>query len=347
MSGLRAVEAGEAPDLARLARLVAAATRAGRILIQPHDNPDADAIASSVAFLRLVSGLPGVEAGVAYHGYIGRAENRALVRLLDEPLHRADKVDPAGWRALALVDTQPGAGNLTPVVGLRVAIVFDRQEPGRLCRTVEYVDARPELGATSTMLTQYLRTSGMTLDQRLASALFYGIKSNTLALSRDASPEDAAAYAFLQRQLDATMVNEIEYARVPADYFQSFDRALASARCHNGLLVAYAGELSYPDLAAELADLLLRLEQALWVICSGCYGDHVVVSVRTRLADGEAERVARAIAGAEGAAGGRGTMAGGRIPLEGRSPERVATTLERRALHALGFEPDEVGEQLL
>lgn len=332
---------------ARLESLLRAARAAGRILILPHDNPDPDAIASATALRWLLSEMLAVEALIAFHGSIGRAENRALVRYLGHPLQHVRDPELHVPPSVALVDTQPDAGNCTLPSGSRVAVVIDRHRRRRATGTADFVDVRSELGATSTILVQYLQAAGLELAPPLATALFYGIKSNTMALSRDASLADAAAYGFLQPLIEIDALAKIEYAQVPADYFKSFDRALGSARVFNGLLFAYAGPLSYPELAAELADVLLRLERAEWVICLGHHREDMVFSVRTRHADGEAERLANALVGSEGTAGGHGTMAGGRIPLAGRDDERVAHELMERALRALGFPPDDAGESLV
>ena len=69
--------------------------------------------------------------------------------------------------------------------------------------------------------------------------------------------------------------------------------------------------LSYPDLAAEMADVLLRLEKAQWVICMGVYQGALILSVRARSQEHTAEKLVQAIVAGEGSVGGHGTIAGG------------------------------------
>ena len=95
----------------RLARLLQAVEGTGEILILPHNDPDPDAIASSVALRHLLAEKAGVEGRIAYRGIIGRAENRALVRFLAYPLERLTRSEWHQGRPVALVDTQPGAAN--------------------------------------------------------------------------------------------------------------------------------------------------------------------------------------------------------------------------------------------
>jgi nanoRNase/pAp phosphatase (c-di-AMP/oligoRNAs hydrolase) len=203
------------------------------------------------------------------------------------------------------------------------------------------------VGATSTILTEYLQAAGTVPPVSLATALFYGIKSITLGLSRDTSPADAAAYSYLQPRIDARALARIEHAQVPAEYFRSFYAALRAARMYNGLIFAYIAGLSYPDLAAEMADVLLRLERARWVICVGVYEGALVLSVRTRSREDAAEELVQAIVAGEGSAGGHGTIAGGQIPLTGSAAEQKVRQLSRRTLQHLGIPPENPGESLI
>ena len=254
-----------------LQRLYEIARDAGSLLILPHNDPDPDAIASAVALRYLIALQVGIESRIAYQGIIGRAENRALVRYLDQPLEPLINADLQQWSFLALIDAQPGAGNITLPPGARAAMVIDHHAWREETATASFSDVRPELGATSTILTQYLQATGVEPPSSLATALFYGIKTVTNGLSRDTSSGDAAAYAYLQPRIDVEALAMVEHAQVPADYFRSFDAALRAARVYDGLIFAYIAVLSYPDLAAEMADVLLRLEKAEWVICMGVY----------------------------------------------------------------------------
>ena len=94
-----------------LKRLYETAIGAGNLLILPHNDPDPDAIASAVALRYLLAERLGMESKIGYQGIIGRAENRMLVRYLSQPLRPLTDADLAGKVSIALVDTQPGAGN--------------------------------------------------------------------------------------------------------------------------------------------------------------------------------------------------------------------------------------------
>jgi nanoRNase/pAp phosphatase (c-di-AMP/oligoRNAs hydrolase) len=327
--------------------LFAAVGDADGILVLPHNDPDPDAIASALALQHLLVEALNVESTIAYQGIVGRAENRALVRYLGRPLRPLTDADLAGRAPIALVDTQPGAGNNALPASSEVTIVIDHHTWREPTARAAYVDVRAEAGATSTILTEYLQAAGLEPEPPLATALFYGIKTDTRGLSRGAGPADMAAYLFLQPLVDAQALAEIEYAQVPASYFKSFDSTLQAARVHDGVVVAYVGLMAYPDLTAEMARLLLRLEESRWVVCMGVHQDVLILSVRTQSPTGRADELVQEIVGDDGTAGGHGPMAGGQIPLLGREPEQVVHLLRERVLRALQVPSEVRGERLI
>jgi nanoRNase/pAp phosphatase (c-di-AMP/oligoRNAs hydrolase) len=331
----------------RLALLFEAVGDAAAILILPHNDPDPDAIASAVALRHLLVEMLNVESTVAYQGIVGRAENRALLRFLGRPMRRLNDADLAGEALIALVDTQPGAGNNALAHGSEVTIVIDHHTWRKPAAEADYLDVRPEVGATSTILTEYLREAGLEPDPALATALFYGIKTDTRGLSRGAGPADTAAYLYLQPLVDTQALAQIEHAQVPASYFKSFDATLHAARVYDGVVVAYIGTMEYPDLTAEMARLLLRLEKSQWIVCMGVHRQILILSVRTQSPTGRAEDLVQAVVGDEGTAGGHGPMAGGQVPLKGREPEQVVHMLRERVLRVLQVPADARGERLI
>jgi nanoRNase/pAp phosphatase (c-di-AMP/oligoRNAs hydrolase) len=317
------------------------------LLILPHNDPDPDAIASALALHHLLREKLNVEGRIAYKGIMGRAENKALMHYLGHPLHQLTSSDLDRAEAVALVDTQPGTGNNPLPPDRSPAIVIDHHPWRATTAAASFSDVRTEVGATSTILTEYLQVTGIEPTTPLATALFYGIKTDTMGLGRGASPTDAAAYFYLQPRIDVDALVEIERAQLPAEYFQSFVTALQAARVYDGVVMAYIGRMGYPDLAAEMADLLQRLEGTRWVICMGVYQGELVVSVRSRNRKGGAGKLAQGIVEDQGSAGGHGTMAAGHLLLKGEDPEQVARQLGQRALKLLKVPPNKVGRPLI
>jgi nanoRNase/pAp phosphatase (c-di-AMP/oligoRNAs hydrolase) len=327
--------------------LLEAVADTDHVLILPHNDPDPDAIASAVALRHLLEARAGVSTRIAYRGLVGRAENKAMVNYLERPLRCLRNSDLKQGSYIALVDTQPGAGNNALPPGRATAIVLDHHPLRKTTPDAAYHDVREDVGATSTMLIEYLQAADLEPSVSLATALFYGIKTDTMGLSRGARQADVDAYFYLQPRVDIEALVRIERAQVPAEYFESLVAACRSARRYGHVLVSYLGWMSYPDLAAEMADLLLRLKGVWWVICVGAYEDDVIVSVRTNRRRGGAARVVRAIVRDRGTAGGHGSMAGGQIPLAGDDPDQLALELGRLALASLKIGPYTAGEPIL
>jgi nanoRNase/pAp phosphatase (c-di-AMP/oligoRNAs hydrolase) len=327
----------------QLQELYQAIGKAKTILILPHNDPDPDAIASALALRYLLATKLGVKAQIVYRGIVGRAENKVLVRHLEHPLRRLTAADLSSSLPIALVDTQPGAGNCALPPRRVPAIVLDHHPWREQTAAAMFADVRPGTGAASTILTEYLRAAGIEPVPLLATALYYGIKTDTLGLSRGAGQADVAAYFYLQSRLDVDVLTEIEHAQVPIEYYRRLDAALHAARIYGNVVVSYIGPMTHPDLAAEIGDFMLRLRGIQWVICLGTYKDSLIAAVRTKSRRrGGAETLMREIMGEVGTAGGHATMAGGHWPLQGQHPELVAEQLVQRALEYLQVPPEEM-----
>ena len=334
-------------DADKLDQLLAVTSSAERILILPHNDPDPDAIASAVALQHLLVYKLNIEVNIAYRGIIGRAENKVLVRYLDNPLQRLTKAVLGKSQAIAIVDTQPGSGNSPIKPSSDIIAVIDHHPWHPQTALAPFVEVIPDVGATSTILTQHLLMSSIPIPDTLATALFYGIKTDTLGLSRSASPADIDAYSYLVPRIDSKALFEIERAQVPADYFRSLVNTLGSTRVYRDVLIATIGQMKYPDLAAEIADWLLRLKGIQWVICLGVYKDHLNLAVRSRHPRGGAGNLAQSVIDGLGTAGGHGSMAGGQIFLDNRDPEPLVQKIVVTTLAYFNIDPEETCRSLL
>jgi len=306
-----------------------------KVLIMPHNDPDPDAIASAVALQYVLTKTFGIESHIAYRGYIGRAQNKALFEYLEYPIQSLVALQMMEESAIALIDTQPGTGNNPLPSDKAASIVIDHHPLRNSLSGVKFKDIRPDAGATSTILTEYLLEIGLEPSPVLATALFYGIKTDTMGLGRGAGPNDVQAYFYLHNRIDPEALSKIEYPPVPVEYFKSLSATLRAARLYDDVLFAYIGQMSYPDLGAEMADLFLRLHGVQWVMCMGTFGKDLILSVRAKCARANAGKLVRTIVGDRGTAGGHGTMAGGHIPLREDEPRKLARRIVARTLENL------------
>jgi len=324
-------------DQNRLARL-RSVIGAGPVLILTHDNPDPDGLASGKALGTLFKLAWGIPSRLVYSGLVARAENRAMLSHLTPEWEHADVLsDLERHSAVALVDTQPEAGNNSLPESYVPHVVIDHHQPVRAAlKAVPYTDVRPEMGATASLAYQHLEAAGIEPDATLATAMFYGLQVDTRGLSRGTSPADEMIYVKLLDWLDRRRLIQVEQAGLPPDYFRAFSRALQAARIHGQAIVAYLGPMHRPDLMAEIADLLIRLDSARSALCMGSYGDTLHLSLRTVPLGRDAGMVIQEVVVPPGKAGGHGTMAGGQIPFAGREAEVLAAEVERHYLAVMG-----------
>jgi nanoRNase/pAp phosphatase (c-di-AMP/oligoRNAs hydrolase) len=332
----------------RLAQLAHALSGTRRLVILTHDNPDPDAIASGWALMRVARKIHRMRVDLAYGGIIGRGENRALLEVLRVPLRPLETLDLSTYDAVALVDCQPGTGNNALPAGHAPTVVFDHHPLRRLTRSVPFYDVREDYGATATIASEYALASDLRMDRRLATALFYAIKAETENLGREASRADMRAFLHFFPLVDNRALSSIEHPPVSRSYFSMISQAIEGTTLHGSVAVTRLGQVVNPDMVAEFADRMVRLEKIRWALAMGRYGSDLLVSIRSNLARAHAGRIIRQIVGTRGTAGGHGSMAGGKIEGGARTEDVAREGEERlraRTLHLLKAEL--IGEPLI
>ena len=297
----------------------------GKILIVVHDNPDPDSLASAMALRQLFAVRLNREAVIAFSGMIGRSENLAMAKMLQIPLTPFPLIDLKSFQVICLLDSQPQTGNNSLPPETRVDIIIDHHPPRPESASSRWVDIRPEYGTTATILYEYLKVQGVSLGTKLATAIFYAIKSETQDLGREARRPDRDAYLALFPLANKTLLNSITRPSLPREYFISLHSALEHAVIYGPLLVAALKEVQFPEVVAELADLLLRLEGIETVLCMGHYNTEMILSLRTSSELNNAGELIRKLVQGIGSAGGHGMMAGGKVDHISGSLDSIAS----------------------
>ena len=318
-----------------------------RLLVLTHTNPDPDSMASAMGLRLLVDRKLGLPTDIALSGRVMRAENRELVRAVDLRMLPQDSLDLSRYDAFAVVDTQPGFGHTRIPKGVEIDVVIDHHEPPPSNgHNVPHFDVRTDVGATSTMVTVYLMNAGVEVTPDVATALFYGVKTDTADLSRNASSLDFAAYDFLQTRVDRVKLARITTPDVPIDYFRALRAALNNVRFYDSVILCSLGRVEAPEMVAEVADLLLRMEGKQSVFCGGLSGRTYYVSVRTDLEDRDAYDLIRGALDGVGSFGGHGSVAGGSVELpdgDARTLKRLERKLEKNIQRTMGVDDVTVG----
>ena len=328
----------------RLQSLLQVLDRPGPLVILPHDNPDPDALAAAATLRYLACELLDREAIIALGGIVGRAENRAMLTYLNIRLVPVSEVSLDGDTQVALVDTQPRRPNNSLPAEIDAAVVIDHHPAYDNYAGVPYLDLRDEYGATSTILTEYLEEAKVEIESKIATALFYGINAETQDLGREATAADVEASHFLYPYTNKRRLAKIENARVPREYFRIFRKAIERAVLYDRAVISLLGDVQYPDMVAEVADFLLRLDQVEWSAAMGIYQRQLYCSIRTTDREANAGEILRRVLGSK-SAGGHVMIAGGRIPIghDTRHGQQTAAAVRDRLLGELGIRADGQG----
>jgi nanoRNase/pAp phosphatase (c-di-AMP/oligoRNAs hydrolase) len=239
---------------------------------------------------------------------------------------------------VSLVDAQPFSGNTPLPLSVVPSIVIDHH-PARktsLLKKVPFVDIRPDHGSTATILAEYLSEEGVDINRKLATALYYGIMSDTRYLGRNTNEVDVKISADLYPKVLVKTLAQIEYPRLPREYFRILHKALERTVWYppKGVLISELEEMIDPDMVAIIADFLIRMDGVRWILVLGQRDHEVFFSLRTMgHHKGGADKLARdLIRGIEGgSAGGHEATAGGRLELVSPqgSKERTKKLKER------------------
>ena len=290
------------------------------LLIVMHDYPDPDAIATAMALQYLAERAHGVRSRIVYKGIIGRVENRAMVSLLKIPIHKVRPSDIRSYENAALIDTQPEFENNPYPRNKKVTLVID-QHPYVKRPFAELAIIDTDCGATSVILTQALLLSGLEIPKRIATALAYGILSDTLNLYRAHRADIIQTYLDILPLCDMRALIRIQNPPKSKKFFITLNRGLQDARAFHGLIVAHLGEVEHPDLVSEIADFFLTYKGMERSLCTGRYKGKLHVSLRSNRLTDETPEILRDIFDDRKEAGGHDMVAGGSFHVRGNDKD--------------------------
>jgi nanoRNase/pAp phosphatase (c-di-AMP/oligoRNAs hydrolase) len=329
---------GRTASARRSDRFLAGLKDATSVTFISHVHPDPDGLGSMMGLAHLVETGLGKPTRLTRDGLISRAENKAMVELLDLDLQPINKVRFREGEALVMVDSQPNTGRHSLSIDVPLYAVIDHHDtPGDLTG-VPFVDVRRTLGATCSLVASYLMEQNVEMPSRLATGLLYGIETELSGYPREASSLDDSALLYLYPLANKDLLARIRNARLPHKYFETILQALQSSFIYDRLIISWVNELPQPELAAEVVDFLIRFEEVDWAVCAGVFEDKLILSVRAAVEDARAGEMLRQVVGNLGRAGGHDRRAGGTVYLQSTAAsavEQMQAELRRRLLKAL------------
>ena len=314
-----------------------------KLAIVIHDNPDPDAISSGLALKEIAKSL-GVEANILYHGRIGHQENKAFVNLLGIDLGKMEEHDLKNFDEISLIDCSiPGVNNMVPLSSY-VGIVIDHHPPGETEIKADYIDIRPNFGATATIMTKYLQQLNINISKTLATALLYGIRTDTQDFKRKTDPADLSAASYLYPLSNHGILDQLEQPSMAIETLEVLGEAIRNRQVLGSYLLSNVGNIRDRDTLPQAADYLLSLEGISTTVVFGVTEDRIFISGRSNDIRVNLGEIMRQAFGED--AGGHANAAGAQIPLGVFSSTKDRQTLLRlvneavvkRFLSAVGVE---------
>ena len=273
---------------------------------------DPDSMASALALRRLL--WRKVSHVLIYHvNRIKRTDNLAFTSLLKVEQKHIRYMKRATINRWAIVDSQPQ--HREEFGGIPFDIVIDHH-PALPTSRAPFVDIREKYGATSTMMTEYLRAARIVPSGRLATALFCGIKTDTDNFIRECLPGDLNSFRYLHAFVNMNIIKKIESSEITKKTLSKFRLAMERLTFLDDIAYVHMERVDNPDILVILADFFLKLAEANWSIVSGVYDAKLIVVIRNATFRGDAGNVAQKLFGPwGGSAGGHVSAARAEIPL--------------------------------
>ncbi len=291
------------------------------IVIQCHDNPDADALSSGFALWYYFQ-KNGKEARFIYRGT--RKLTKYNLLMMIERLNIPVEYDPELTSTpdlLVTVDCQYGQSNVTDTEATTIAVIDHHQKSGN---TPELTEIRSNLGSCATLIWDMMRTEGIDVNENteVATALYYGLYTDTNKLTEINHPLDRDLIDALVTDTD--LIREMSNSNISLDELKITGKAILGYNYYekNKCMLIEAEECD-PTILGVISDFALEAEKV--NICIAYYRSPLEIkfSVRSCSKEAQANEIATFISDGIGGGGGHMFKAGGII-----FPEKVKEDIQ-------------------
>ena len=277
------------------------------IVIQCHDNPDADAIGSGYALQRFFQDK-GAATALVYSGEqsIGKPNLKMLLTMLDIQIqHRKELAEKPDL--LITVDCQRGAGNVTTLAlaeGTPFAVI-DHHRPE--IAEGAHTEIRPSLGSCATLVWDMLQKENWAMDGKVLNALFYGLYADTNGLAEIRHPLDRD---LSEQSNDAGMIRKLKNAAITVEELDIIGAALNTREFVDniGVLRAIPCDPNLLGFTSDIAQQVASFDCCV-VFCEQKNG--LKLSIRSSVREIMASDLAEFICRDTGGGGGNIEKAGG------------------------------------
>ncbi len=280
------------------------------IVIQCHDNPDADALASGFALYTYLESK-GKKPQFIYGGVreITKSNLVLMKDTLNIPVKHVEELVPP--ELLVTVDCQHGERNVQRFEAKNIAIIDHHKV---FCRLPEMSDVRSKFGSCSTVIWKLLQKEGFHVNENegLATALYYGLMTDTSGFVEISHPADKDLRDSMK--FNNSQILMFKNNNISMDELEIASEALKSVCVIEGYKSATALTAECdPNILGLISDMLLEVDAIeTCVVFSFLEKENKVkLSVRSCVKETRANELAEYIAREAGNGGGHEVKAGG------------------------------------
>jgi len=290
-------------------------------------NADPDAMASAMALGRILR-AKGATAAIAGINKVSRPDNLAMIRYTRLKMYRFDPSMAEKYTHFALVDSQPSHN--PQFGGLKYSTIIDHHPLDTLPADDAFMEIKPEYGATSTIFTEYLYNLGLHIGSRLATAMQFGIRTDTKNFQRHTCEVDLRAYQYLSKFADSNLLTRIVQSELHLNWLPYVARAIALRRKIGSGHLVVLDQVDSPDILVLIADFLNRVYEIRWLIVAGVSRQTAVLIFRGDGLSVDMGRLAKSRFDALGSAGGHKAMARAEFPLAALGGETLSDFIHKQ-----------------
>ena len=285
------------------------------IVIQCHDNPDADALASGYALFWYLE-QKGKNPRFIYRGrnQVQKSNLMIMIDRLDVPVEYEPDFDE-NPELLVTVDCQYGEKNVTKTEAENIMVIDHHEsmlQSGR--ESDDSHEIRANMGCCATILWDMIREEGLDVNEskKLATAMYYGLYTDTNRLSEVSHPLDRDMIDNLV--IMKSLINEMSNANITLRELKITGRALMDYKYYyDNRYMVICAEKCDPNILGVISDF--AMETAGVNVCMAYYSapSEIKFSVRSCVKEVHADELAAFLAEGLGGGGGHITKAGGTI----------------------------------
>lgn len=290
--------------------------RHNEIVIQCHDNPDPDAIASGFALYQYLyqSGKKNIKLIYSGNMKMTKVNIICLAEQLHIPiLYVSPNEELGNPELLVTVDCQYGTGNVTKFSAQKIATIDHHQIEND---KVDFMEINSNLASCSTLMWFLLKEEGFLFDanEDVATALYYGLLC------------DSNSFSELNHPLDKDLRDGINYDEALIRKLKNTNLTQAELQIASEALSSYNDNQKYrytifeaapcdPNILGFISDIALQVDSIDVCVVYNQLPTGIKLSIRSSVKEVQASELAGYITSNIGNGGGHLEKAGGFISL--------------------------------